>query len=719
MEGIAVGLSSKILSHNFNELIDASIAYLRNEEFEIFPDFVTGGFIDVSRYNRGERGGAVKVRAKISKLDSKTLVITEIPFGETTGSVIDSIIKASEKGKILVKRVDDNTAANVEILVHLAPGKSPDKAIDALYAFTNCEVSISPNCCVIYENKPHFLGVDDVLKTSADNTLHLLKEELLIQKAEVQESIFYSTLEKIFIENRIYKDKEFEESKSMPEAVAHIDKRLIPFKANFIREVEEDDILKLMEIKMGRILKFNSEKADQSIAALNEQLEQIKNHLSNIVNYTIDWFTNLKEKYGKNYPRRTEIRSFDTIEVTKVIEANQKLYINKEEGFIGTALKKDEFVCNCSEIDDVIVFYKDGKFKVTKVSDKMYVGKNVLYLNIFKKNDKRTIYNVVYRNGKDGVSYIKRFAVNGVTRDKEYDITQGEPGSKILYFSANPNGEAETLKVTLKPKPRLKMLIFERDFSDIAIRGRISMGNIFTKNEIHKVALKQKGSSTLGGREVWFDRDVLRLNYDKRGTSLGEFHGEDLVLVITKDGQYYTTTFDLSNHYEDVFIIEKFDENKIWSVVLFDAEQQFYYVKRFTLEPSQKKVSFLGENPDSKMILLTTEVYPRIEVVFGGKDEGKEPAVIDVEEFIGVKSYKAKGKRVSTNEVEKIHELEPTRFPEPEEEPESEQEEAEEADSAEVEAEEIVSDTDTKIEEEKKVDKKKIIDEITGQMTLF
>lgn len=719
MEGIAVGLSSKILSHNFNELIDASIAYLRKEEFEIFPDFVTGGFIDVSRYNRGERGGAVKVRAKISKLDSKTLVITEIPFGETTGSVIDSIIKASEKGKILVKRVDDNTAANVEILVHLAPGKSPDKAIDALYAFTNCEVSISPNCCVIYENKPHFLGVDDVLKTSADNTLHLLKEELLIQKAEVQESIFYSTLEKIFIENRIYKDKEFEESKSMPEAVAHIDKRLIPFKANFIREVEEDDILKLMEIKMGRILKFNSEKADQSIAALNEQLEQIKNHLSNIVNYTIDWFTNLKEKYGKNYPRRTEIRSFDTIEVTKVIEANQKLYINKEEGFIGTALKKDEFVCNCSEIDDVIVFYKDGKFKVAKVADKMYVGKNVLYLNIFKKNDRRTIYNVVYRNGKDGVSYIKRFAVNGVTRDKEYDITQGEPGSKILYFSANPNGEAETLKVTLKPKPRLKMLIFERDFSDIAIRGRISMGNIFTKNEIHKVALKQKGSSTLGGREVWFDRDVLRLNYDKRGTSLGEFHGEDLVLVITKDGQYYTTTFDLSNHYEDVFIIEKFDENKIWSVVLFDAEQQFYYVKRFTLEPSQKKVSFLGENPDSKMILLTTEVYPRIEVVFGGKDEGKEPAVIDVEEFIGVKSYKAKGKRVSTNEVEKIHELEPTRFPEPEEEPESEQEEAEEADSAEVEAEEIVSDTDTKIEEEKKVDKKKIIDEITGQMTLF
>jgi len=708
IEGIAVGLSSKILPHNFNELIDASIAHLKGEDFEIFPDFIGGGYIDVSRYNQGERGGSVKVRAKISKLDSKTLVINELPFGETTSSLIDSIVKASEKGKIHIKRVDDNTSANVEILVHLAPGKSSDKTIDALYAFTNCEVSISPNCCVIYEDKPHFLTVNTVLKHSTDHTLNLLKEELLLQKAELQESIFFSSLEKIFIEQRIYKDKEFEESKNLAEAVAHIDKRLVPFKKLFIREVETEDIERLMEIKMGRILKFNSDKADQHIANLNEQLEQVKHHLAHIVEYTISWFVGLKEKYGHLYPRKTEIRNFDTIEVTKVVEANQKLYFNREEGFIGTGLKKDEFVCNCSDIDDIILIYKDGKYKVTKVAEKLYVGKNVLYINVFKRNDNRTIYNVVYRNGKDGVSYIKRFAITGVTRDKEYDITQGEAGTKIIYFSANPNGEAEVLKVTLKPKPRLKSLVFERDFSDIAIKGRMSMGNIFTKNDIHKIVLKQKGGSTLGGREVWFDKDVMRLNYDGRGVSLGEFDSDDSILVLSKDGCFYTTNFELSNHFEDnVLLLEKFDEDKVWSAVLYDGEQQFYYVKRFTLEQTNKKTSFIGDNPESRLLLMSTQVYPRLQVLFGGKDADREPQEIDVEEFIGVKSFKAKGKRLTTFEIKDIVELEPTRFPEvADEEPENTDEIEE-------------NDGNEKVDNEEVIDKKKIIEDITGQMSLF
>ncbi len=708
IEGIAVGLSSKILPHNFNELIDTSIAHLKGEDFEIFPDFIGGGYIDVSRYNQGERGGSVKVRAKISKLDSKTLVIQELPFGETTSSLIDSIVKASEKGKIHIKRVDDNTSANVEILVHLAPGKSSDKTIDALYAFTNCEVSISPNCCVIYEDKPHFLTVNTVLKHSTDHTLNLLKEELLLQKAELQESIFFSSLEKIFIEQRIYKDKEFEESKNLAEAVAHIDKRLVPFKKLFIREVETEDIERLMEIKMGRILKFNSDKADQHIANLNEQLEQVKYHLAHIVEYTISWFVGLKEKYGHLYPRKTEIRNFDTIEVTKVVEANQKLYFNREEGFIGTGLKKDEFVCNCSDIDDIILIYKDGKYKVTKVAEKLYVGKNVLYINVFKRNDNRTIYNVVYRNGKDGVSYIKRFAITGVTRDKEYDITQGEAGTKIIYFSANPNGEAEVLKVTLKPKPRLKSLVFERDFSDIAIKGRMSMGNIFTKNDIHKIVLKQKGGSTLGGREVWFDKDVMRLNYDGRGASLGEFDSDDSILVLSKDGCFYTTNFELSNHFEDnVLLLEKFDEDKVWSAVLYDAEQQFYYVKRFTLEQTNKKTSFIGDNPESRLLLMSTQVYPRLQVLFGGKDAEREPQEIDVEEFIGVKSFKAKGKRLTTFEIKDVVELEPTRFPEvADEEPENTDEIEE-------------NDINEKVDNEEVIDKKKIIEDITGQMSLF
>ena len=669
VEGIAVGLSSKILPHNFNEILDAAIAYLRNEPFELFPDFQTGGFIDVTRYNDGERGGSVKVRAKVEKRDNRTLAITEIPYGKTTSTLIDSILKALEKGKIKIRKVDDNTAQHAEILVHLIPGTSSDKAIDALYAFTDCEVSISPNCCVICDSKPHFLTVSDVLRRSVDNTVRLLGEELSIQKHELEETLHFASLEKIFIEERIYKDKAFEDSTSMDIAVAHIDKRIEPFKPSFVREVTREDILKLMEIKMGRILKFNSEKAEEQIAAIKTDIEEIENHLAHIVDYTIRWYEALKSKYGKNYPRRTVIRSFDTIEATKVVEANEKLYINREEGFMGTGLKKDEFICNCSDIDDIIIFYKDGKYKVVRVSEKMFIGKNVLYINVFKKNDTRTIYNVIYRDGKDGLHYIKRFAVTGVTRDKEYDLTQGKPGSRVVWFTANPNGEAEILKITFKPKPRLKCLFIDKDFSDIAIKGRQSMGNIVTKNEIHKISLKEKGGSTLGGRQVWFDRDILRLNYDGRGEYLGEFHGNDQILVIMRNGDFCTTSFDATNHYEaDIMIIEKYDSGKTWTAALNDADQGYPYLKRFKLEPTQKKQNFLGENPKSSLILLTDESFPRFEVVFGGNDAFRDPLIIDAEEFIGVKSFKAKGKRISTYTVETINELEPLRkeIPQPE-----------------------------------------------------
>lgn len=703
VEGIAVGLSSKILPHNFNELLDAAVAYLREEPFVLYPDFQTGGYIDVSKYNDGERGGSVKVRAKITKQDNKTLVINEIPFGKTTSTIIESILKANEKGKIKIKKVDDNTARDVEILVHLAPGVSSDKTIDALYAFTDCEISISPNCCVIMDNKPHFLTVSDVLKHSTDETLRLLRTELEIQKSELEESLFFASLEKIFIEERIYKDKEFEEAKDMDTAIAHIDKRLDPFKPHFIREVTREDILKLMEIKMGRILKFNTDKSNAIIAQYKEDIAKIDYHLAHIVEYTIDWFVMLKEKYGQSYPRLTEVRNFDTIEATKVVEANEKLYINRTEGFIGTGLKKDEFVCNCSDIDDVILFYRNGTYKVVKVSEKMFVGKDIIYLNVFKRNDNRTIYNVIYRDGKAGFNHIKRFAVTGVTRDREYDVTKGTQGSRILYFSANMNGEAETVKVILKPKPRQKLLVFEKDFSEVAIKGRGSMGNLLTKAEVHKISLKQKGSSTLGGRMVWFDRDILRLNYDGRGEELGEFQSEDLILVVQQNGEFYTTNFDLSNHYEDnILVIEKNDSMKVWTAVYYDADQKYFYLKRFLLEGTVRKQNFLGENPKNRLMLLTDEVYPRIEVVFGGHDAFREPLVLDAEEFIGVKGFKAKGKRISTFEIEVINELDPIRFA-PKIDQKQEEREEEEA--------------ITEIESEKS--NTDIIDEITGQMKLF
>ena len=704
VEGIAVGLSSKILPHNFNELCDASIAYLKRETFQLYPDFQTGGFIDVSKYNDGKRGGCIKIRAKIQKLDNKTLAITEIPYGKTTTSLIESILKANEKGKIKIRKVDDNTSEHAEILVYLTPGTSSDKAIDALYAFTDCEISISPNCCVIDGQKPHFLTVSDVLRKSADNTLSLLQKELEIRKSELLETLHFASLEKIFIEECIYKDKEFEQARTMDEACEYIDKRLTPFYPSFIREVTKDDILKLMEIKMARILRFNKDKADENITKLQTEIKEINTHLDHIIEYTIEWFKMLKEKYGGKYPRKTEVRNFDTIEATKVAEANEKLYINREEGFIGTGLKKDEFIANCSDIDDIIIFYRDGKFKIVRVQDKMFIGKNILYVNIFKKNDKRTIYNTVYRDGKDGYYYIKRFNVTAMTRDREYDLTQGTPGSKVVYFSANPNGEAEIIKVTLKPNPRIKKIIFEKDFGEVLIKGRQSMGNILTKNDVHKITLKQHGASTLGGRKVWFDRDILRLNYDGRGDYLGEFQGDDHILVILENGEFYTTNFDQSNHYENnIKAIEKFDPHKAWTAILYDADQQGYpYLKRFAFEPTARKQSFLGDNKDNRLLLLTDTCYPRIEVTFGGKDSFRSPMEIDVDSFVGVKSYKAKGKRVTTFEIAAVAELEPARFPEP-----PQEEEPEDApDEADLDPDSGKSESD-------------IIDEITGQMKLF
>ena len=705
VEGIAVGLSSKILPHNFNEILDAAVSYLRGEDFVLYPDFMTGGFIDVSRYNDGERGGVVKVRAKIEKIDNKTLAITEIPYGKTTGTLIDSILKAFEKGKIKIRKVDDNTAETALILVHLLPGTSSDKAIDALYAFTDCEVNISPNCCVIKDKKPHFLGVSDVLRHSVDTTKEILRKELEIQLGEVRELLHFASLERIFIEERIYKDKEFEESRNMEEAIAHIDKRLTPWKPKFIRPITDDDILRLMEIKMGRILKFNSKKAEDLIASYNDKIKALLNDLNHIVDYTIKWYEDLKAKYGEAYPRHTVIRGFDNIEAATVAEANEKLYINREEGFIGTGLKKDEYVCNCSSIDDIIIFYKDGKYKIVKVQEKMFVGKNILYLNVFKRNDARTIYNVIYQDGRGGIFFMKRFAVTGVTRDKEYDLTKGTPGSKIHWFTANPNGEAEVVKVTLKPKPRLKTLQFDVDFSELAIKGKQSQGNIVTKNEVHRFSLKEKGTSTLGGREVWFDPDVLRLNYDGRGNYLGEFNGNDLVLVILKSGEYYMSTFDAANHYEDnILRIEKFRQGHVWTAVLNDADQGFPYIKRFTFEPTNKKFRFIGENEKSTLIALTDELGARFEVKFGGGDEFRGSIVIDAIEFIGVKSFKAKGKRVSNYNIESITEIEPR---------EIEAEEPQEAQIAEgdapVEGEELEPDRSDD----------EVRDEINGQQRIF
>ncbi len=670
VEGIAVGLSSKILPHNLNEICDAAVSYLHGEEFQLYPDFQTGGSIDVSKYNDGQRGGVVKVRAKINKVDNKTLAITEIPYGKTTTSLIDSILKAIEKGKIKVRKVEDNTAAQVEILVHLTPGVSSDKTLDALYAFTDCEVSISPNCCVIENRKPCFLSVSEVLKRSVDNTRELIRKELLIKRGELTESLHFASLEKIFIEERIYKDRQFEQAKDMDAACEHIDERLTPFYPKMIREVTKEDILRLMEIKMARILKFNKEKADQAIARMQEEIALIDRDLNNLTEVTANWFRFLKEKYGATHQRRTELRNFDTIVAAKVVEANEKLYINREDGFIGTSLKKDEFVANCSDIDDVILFYRDGTYKVIRNSEKVFVGETekskkekrkaeIIHVAIFKKNDKRTIYNVVYRDGKNGSFYIKRFNITSATRDREYDITQGKPGSRIAYFTANPNGEAEVIKVTLKPVPKLKKIFFDRDFSEINIKGKQSIGNLLTKLEVQRIGLKSRGGSTLGGRKVWFDHDVNRLNYDERGDYLGEFMSEDQILVILDNGQFYTTNFDVNNHYEqNIMRIEKFAPEKVWCACLYDADQQgMPYIKRFTFESSAKPISYLGENKNTRLILLTDTPAPQLKVTLGGNDRFRDPILVDANDFIGLKSYKAKGKRITTWTIESIEEL--------------------------------------------------------------
>ena len=691
-EGIAVGLNCKILPHNLVEICDAAISYLHGEEFHLYPDFPTGGSIDVSKYNDGQRGGSVRVRAKIEKRDNKTLAITEIPFGKTTGTAskpstfIDSILKANERGKIKIRNVEDLTAASAEILIHLTPGASSDKTIDALYACTDCEISISPNCCVIKDRKPCFLSVSDVLRASVDNTLGLLRQERLIRRGELLENLHFATLEQIFIEERIYKDKEFEQAKTMDAACEWIDERLTPWYPKMVREVTKDDILHLMDIKMARILKFNKDKAEENIAAIKSEIKQIDRELKNMVEVTCDWFRFIKEKYGKDHPRLTEIRNFDTITAAKVVEANEKLYINREEGFIGTSLKKDEFVSNCSDIDDVIIFYRDGTYKIVRIADKLFIGETerskkekkkveVIHVAVFRKNDERTIYNAVYRDGKSGISYIKRFNVTSMTRDREYDLTQGTPGSRVLYFTANPNGEAEVVKVILKPNPKLKKVFFDEDFSLIAIKGRGSRGNILTKLEVSKVTLKSHGSSTLGGRKVWFDSDIKRLNYDGQGKYLGEFDGSDQVLVMLNDGRYYLTNFDINNHYEDnIFRIEKYDSGKVWTCVYYNSAQSgFLYIKRFVLEATVRMQSFMGEMPAENIVLVTDTAYPRLLVTMGGSDDFREPIEVDAESFIGVKGYKAIGKRITTLHIGKVEELEPTRFPEIKEEPEDDE----------------------------------------------
>ena len=676
-DGIAVGLSCKILPHNFNELCDAAVAYLKGEEFHLYPDFQTGGMIDVSRYNDGERGGMVRIRAKISKeADNKTLVINEIPYGENVTTLCESIVKAGEKGKIKIRKVENLTADKVEIRIQLAPGVSSDKTIDALYAFTNCEVSLSPNCCVIDENKPHFLTVSDVLRKSVDNTMALLRRELEIERGELLEQLHFASLEEIFIEERIYKDVEFEEAPDMDAACEHIDDRLTPYYPQMIREVTKDDILRLMEIKMARILRFNKAKAEEAMARMKSEIARIDKDLSNMTGVTIKWFRMLHDKYGSAYPRRTEIRGFDTIVATKVIEANQKLYINRADGFIGMELKKDEFVCNCSEIDDIILFYKDGRFKIVKVADKLFVGKDVMYLGVYKKNDKRTIYNVVYRDGRGGSYFMKRFAATGVTRDKEYNLTQGKDGSRVVYFSANPNGEAEVIKVTLKPNPKLKKPVFDKDFSEMMIKGRQSMGNLLTRNEVLRIGLKSHGISTLGARQVWLDRDIMRLNFEGHGEYLGKFGNSDQLLVIMSNGEYYTTDVDANCHFDDgILRIGRFDQGKVWTALLFDGSQGGYlYLKRFSFDPSQKRINILGDDRNSRLMLLTDTVYPRIQVTMGGADSFRDPMEIDAEQFVGVKGVKARGRRVTTWNVAGVTELEPLRMPDPV--PEEEQSDA-------------------------------------------
>ena len=668
VEGIAVGLSTKILPHNFNELIDASILHLKGKKFQIFPDFLTGGLIDVSDYNDGLRGGKVRVRARIAQEDKTLLKITDIPYGTTTGSLIDSILKANDKGKIKIKKIEDNTAAEVEILIHLAPGISPDKTIDALYAFTDCEISISPNACVINDKKPEFLNVSEILKFNTDNTVELLKRELEIELNELQEQWHFSSLERIFIEERIYHDIEQEET--WEGVIAAIDKGLKPHIAHLIREVTEEDITRLTEIKIKRISKFDLDKAQQFIESLEDKIANVKHHLQNLIEFAIEYFKTLKTKYGKDKTRRTEIRTFDTIDATKVAVANTRFYVDRVEGFIGTSLKKDEFLFECSDIDDIIVFRKDGTMIVTKVDAKTFVGKGIIHVDVWRKNDKRTIYNLIYRDGKNGPAYQKRFAVTGITRDKEYDLANGNKGSELLYFSANPNGEAEVVSVILKTHQRIKKLKFDVDFSELAVKGRSSKGNLVTKYPIKKIELKEEGISTLAPRQIWYDPIVRRLNADERGDLLGSFKGDDKILTINSTGEAKLVTFDLGNRFDDeMIIIEKWNPKKPITCIYYDGTKEKNFVKRFLLDDTlSPQVFFVNEDEKSEIKLISTDYFPMIELVFSKvKGNEREPETINLEQFISVKGIKAQGNQLTPHKLKQIVTLDPLPYEEPEE----------------------------------------------------
>ncbi len=659
VEGIAVGLASKILPHNFNELVDASIRYLQGKDFILLPDFTTGGYGDFSKYQDGARGGKVRIRARINKVDNKTLSINEIPFGTTTSSLIDSIIAANDKGKIKVRKIDDNTAEQVEVIIHLNQGVSPDQTIDALYAFTNCEISISPNCCIIEEGKPRFTNVKDVLRIATDKTLDLLTLELEIRMSELEEQWHFLSLEKIFIEKKIY--RKIELCESWEEVIETIDNGLKPYVKKFKREITREDIVRLTEIKIKRISKYNSFKADKEIENIEGEMGEVTNHLENIIDFAINYYRQIKKKYGKGRERKTEIRNFDTIEATAVAAANQKLYVNRKEGFAGTSLRKDDFVCDCSDIDDIIVFRANGTYMVTKVAPKVYVGQDVIHIDIFKRNDDRTIYNAVYRDGKAGFYYVKRFSVKSITRDKDYDLTIGNKNSKVLYFSANPNGEAEVIKVIFKPKPRLKNKSFEYDFSELSIKGKNSKGNILTKKPVLKIQKQEEGISTLGAIDIWYDETVRRLNTDERGKYLGAFKGNDKILTIMKSGSYMLYPYELTVHFEeDMIYIEKFDPEKILSVVYQDGENGYQYLKRFAVEESGRKQEFLNGHKNSRMTAFSLDDLPKLEIEVEKKSgkNSREKSLVDVSGFIAVKSLKAKGKRLTMHKLTNVRWIE-------------------------------------------------------------
>lgn len=707
-EGIAVGLSCKILPHNVGELLQACVSYLRGEPYELYPDFPTGGLVDVAKYSDGERGGQVKVRARIEKVDSHTLAITELPYSTTTGSLIDSILKANETGKIKIKKINDKTAAEANIEIQLPGGVSPDKTIDALYAFTGCEISISPNCCVVRDDHPEFLTVSEVLADGCERTMGYIRAELGIRLSELQEQHLLESLEQLFITRRIYKDKDFEEAKSVSEVVAHIRGRLEDVLETFFRPVTDEDLKHLLELKMARILKFNKEKSDASIAHLMDEMADTERRLGDVRSEAISWYETLYEDFGRQYPRRTTIRSFDDIEAAKVAVKSEKLYVDRKEGFIGTGLKKAEYVGDVSDIDDVIVFLRSGVYFITKVSEKSFVGKDIIHVARWVRGDERTIYNVVYRDGKEGTAFIKRFAVTSVIRDREYDLTRGKAESKVLYFTANPNGEAEVIKTVLRPSAKKRRrksgLIFETDFADLLIKGRQARGNILTKEPVFRISLKEEGKSTLGGRDVWFDRDVFRLNYDERGDYLGEFMGGDKLLVVLDDGTVYLSDFSDSNHFErNILVIEQYDPEKVWTLVYHNSKEGYTYLKRFLLEEDKlRRKDTILTNPDDTLLLLSDEPYARVEVVY---EEGPSEE-IEAEDFIAVKGVRAKGKRISTATVTEVRELEPLRRPE-DEEGDDEPDDEETSDGEET------TDVDDRAEEEAQV-----IEEVTRQQRL-